>query len=514
MRYYEINEARRNPEQNPKLDPIAVLEKYNNSGYYMSYTAIDKLGINPRSSYNTPIGIYSYPIIDRVISGIVTSKNMSRVPYMGEAPYVWIFEPKNRDRGLIITEYNDIDYSDDVSKLFKYISAKNVRIAGAFDEVQNRAENESRKQSPAGNIWNFTRVLANLLSGSESLSYYVGTILSIGDSVTEINNTNVAKIVDVFPDEKEYTILYPNGDEYVVKFDEVEPVNNESVVLEYQSNSTRANPDAVKWTYLLYNVLGYDYVDDSSGSGLIHANEPVQAVFFNINVINVVAKINNPNSDTDINISNIFSNNKKQEEIEKLDPSIMEALFKKLLKNRVSNISNQIPIKFMGHVVVNSSKLQAQLLLSDANFEDYFKTINRDTIAIMDNYMIKKIHNIPSGEMESRHMFPVFNYFNRFHAGANWPAGERAILNKAYNDTNAALIIEYCYRVRRKPWPEAEFIILKQPIHIFTYAEKILRKRWPEGERVLAKIDQQRGSWMLEQYANEFNISVDDIGKI
>jgi len=515
MRYHEINEARRNPEQNPKLDPVAVVEKYNNSGYYMSYTAIDKLGINPRSNYNTPIGIYSYPIIDRVISGIITSNKMSSVPYMGEAPYVWIFKPKNPDRGLIIDDYNDSDYSDDVSKLFRYIRTKNVRIAGAFDDIQNRAENESRKQSPAGNIWNFTRVLANLLSGSESLSSYTGTVLNIGDNVTELNNTNVAKIIDVYSDSKEYTILYPNGDEYVVKFDEVEPFNNtnESVVLEYQSASQRANPNAVKWTYLLYSVLGYDYVDDSSGSGLIHANEPVQAVFFNISVIDVVAKLDNPNSDVDINISNIFANNKKPEEVEKLNPSIIETMFKKLLKNKVSNISSQIPIKFMGHVVVNSSKLQAQLLLSDANFEDYFKTINRDTIAIMDDYIIKKIHNIPSGQMESRHMFPVLNYFNRFHKSI-WPEGERAILNKAYNDNNAALIIEYCYRVRKKTWPEAEFIILKQPIHIFTYAEKILRKRWPEGERVLAKIDQQRGSWMLEQYANEFNISVDDIGKI
>jgi hypothetical protein len=514
MRYHEISEARKNPDQNPKLDPVAAVEKYNNSGYYMSYTAIDELGINPRSGYHTPIGIYSYPIIDRIISGIITSKDMSRVPYMGETPYVWIFEPKNRDRGLIISEYTDSDYSDDVSKLFRYISAKKVRIASAFDEVQNRAENESRKQSPAGNIWNFTRVLANLLTGSESLSSYVDTVLNIGDNVTELNKTTVVKIIDVFSDSKEYEIEYPDGDTFIVKFDEVEPVNNESVVLEYQSGSKRAYRDAVFWTYLLYSVLGYDYVDDSSGTGLIHANEPAQAVFFNSSVIKVVSKIDNPNSDTDVNISNIFSHSKTPEEVERIEPSVIETMFRKLLKNKVYNISSQIPIKFMGHVVVNSSKLQAQLLLNDANFEDYFKTINRDTIPIMDNYMIKKIHNIPTSEMENRNFILILNYFNRFHAGANWPAGERAILNKSYNDNNAILIIEYCYRVRKKPWPEAEFIILKQPSSIPYYSEKVLRNRWPEGERVLSRIDKDRGSWILDSYANEFNISVDDIGKI
>ena len=261
-------------------------------------------------------------------------------------------------------------------------------------------------------------------------------------------------------------------------------------------------------------MLRYDYVDDSGGTGLIHANEPTQAVFFNRNVIEVVAKLDNPNSDTDeLSISNIFSNNKTPAEVEKLNPSIVESLFKKLLKNKVLYISSQIPIKFMGHVVVNSSKLQAQLLLNDGNFADYFKDINRDTISIMDEYVIKKISQIPSGEMENRHIFPIFNYFNRFRKG-KWPEGERAILNKAYNDTNAVLIIEYCYRVRKSPWPEAEFIILKRPSSIPTYSEKILRKRWPEGERVLSKIDPQRGSWILDSYANEFNISVEDIGKI
>jgi len=269
------------------------------------------------------------------------------------------------------------------------------------------------------------------------------------------------------------------------------------------------------WTYLLHNVLGYDYVDDSDGTGLIHANEPVQAVFFNINVINVSKKLDNPNRDTDdLSVNSVFGNSKNPEDIERIDQKIIEKLFKYLLKQKIPSMSSEIPYKFMGHLVVNSSKLQAQLLLSDSNFSDYFKKINPDTIPIMDQYIIKKINEIPSGNMEyGFHLRPLFNYFNKFHKG-EWANGERARLNKAYNDNNAAFIIEYCYRVRRKPWPEAEFIILKNPIGIPTYAEKILHKRWPAGEKALTKIDQQRGSWLLDSYASEFNITVADIGKI
>lgn len=518
MRYHHLVEARRNPDQNPKENSIKTLMQYNNSGYYMSYTSIDKIGLNPRSGYNTPIGIYSYPIVDKITDTIVVSDNLSRVPYMGEVPYIWIFKPKNPDKGLIISEYEPDDFYDDVRKMFLYVSKKDKKIAAAMDSIEEVAILEARMDTPASHIWNFSRILALLLSGNESLEKYTTVTLKNGDLVTEINKTKVGKIIDVYSDQNEYVILYPDGDEVTVKFDEVEqfiPPSNESVVLEYQKNTQRANSSAVIWTYLLYNVLGYDYVDDSEGTGLIHKNEPAQAVFFNSSVIEVVRKLDNPNKDTDeLSINSVFYYTKKTDEVERIDPKITEKLFKHLLKQKVVNISGQIPSKFMGHIVVNSSKLQAQLLLNDGRFVDYFKNINRDTIDIMDSYMIKKIQDIPSSSMEEqRHLFPIFNYFNRFHNG-NWPEGERAILNKAYNDKNAVLIIEYCYRVRKKAWPEAEFIILKQPSSIPSYAKQILRQRWPEGEQVLSHIDKQRGSWVLEQYAAEFNISVEDIGKI
>jgi hypothetical protein len=78
MKYNELKivEKRRNPALNPRETEetiIAKLEKIsaNSDNFYISYTAIDKIGVNPRSSYNTPVGIYSYPLTDDILTGII-----------------------------------------------------------------------------------------------------------------------------------------------------------------------------------------------------------------------------------------------------------------------------------------------------------------------------------------------------------------------------------------------------------------------------------------------------------
>jgi hypothetical protein len=70
MRYKELTEARRNPEQNPKISVNQAIKQRLQSGergtpdnpkLFVSFTQLDKLGINPKSKYDTPLGIYAYP---------------------------------------------------------------------------------------------------------------------------------------------------------------------------------------------------------------------------------------------------------------------------------------------------------------------------------------------------------------------------------------------------------------------------------------------------------------------
>ena len=68
-----LEEKRRNPELNPKIDIIRALERrQDDPDIYISFVedvgvpdgAVSgfKIGINPKSRYNTPTGIYTYPL--------------------------------------------------------------------------------------------------------------------------------------------------------------------------------------------------------------------------------------------------------------------------------------------------------------------------------------------------------------------------------------------------------------------------------------------------------------------
>lgn len=668
MRYREINEARRGGDSNPKMgesDIVKKLQGYEGLGeyYYMSYTVIDKLGINPRSGYNTPIGIYSYPLVDRILNDI-DYRGLKGVPYMGDAPYIWVFKPRNIDRGLVIDDYGQSDYDSDREKLFKYVSGRDDRITDqVFDKTEEYALKNTMFKFPAGNLWNLTRILSLILVGEQSLFRFTDKLAKIGDLVKVSGLIGIVN--DIFDDSSEYEIEYGNYSVEHVGFDDVDilpeidskysdllkelkriyikndgnmgfrygggsdwrinevfvkygfislidsasdrvfigiedflknnfkfrkfiidpekdaklgdlkfkigdlvragnskatprfevmdidfekggvwiqssenvspffrtferfyKANPELVpdvsesLLEYKKDSGKANNASVMWTYLLYRVLGYEYVDDSGGEGVIHGNEPVQAVFFNRSVIDVVERFVNPVATKEqygeYTIVNVFGHNKSVEEIEKIDQDFLKKLFMKYYKKGLTGFSSNIPVKFRGHIVLNSSKLKAKLILRDYGMLDYFKSVDEQTIQIMDKTIIGKIFDLERGQMEENKIYPIWKYFIRVHNRV-WPEGDRAILNKAYKDNNPALILDHISYVMKKPWPEAEFIILKNPYAIHTYATEVLKSRWPEGERVLRKIktvNPETGKFFLQMYADDFNISVSDIGNI
>ena len=65
MKSYKLflSEKRSNPDKNPKLSAYDYLEQYKDDpDVYISFTDISKIGINPRSDFNTPNGIYTYPL--------------------------------------------------------------------------------------------------------------------------------------------------------------------------------------------------------------------------------------------------------------------------------------------------------------------------------------------------------------------------------------------------------------------------------------------------------------------
>lgn len=609
MRYGELFEKRRGGKLNPKVDIYGELKKYVDSGeHYISFVVMDKLGINPRSGYATPIGIYSYPVVSEVMKPILATKDLKRAPFMGDAPYVFLFKPKRIDRGLYLDEYRESYYTSDVEKLREFMASRDARFTdSAFDTVEAFAKRDAKIANASGWIWNLTRLLGRLLSGEDKLKTYTLGKVSYGDRViitggeyfdqikdTLINGMGklgkVGEVVDIYEDGY-YGVRVKIGDdrydEFDISIDDIELVpvidskysdllknlssnigmgvnasnpkavarkwkisdvdvrygiiklvgqdngNELSIsidrflranpdykqyvtesLLEYQKASKSANRSAVMWTHLLYRVLGYEFVDDSYGSGLIHANEPYQAVFFNRGVIDIIDRFDNPVSgDYGLNFSSIFNNTNTTEYVERIEPKVMDNILRSELKNVSINgsISSRIPSKFMGHVVVGSSKLQAALILNDFGMVDYIKKIHSDAIAIMDRVMLERIRNIQREDYGlAKRLDPILRYFRIFHSDG-WELGDKTFIDHAISIGDGDMLLAYMRSINRARNSKIEAFVLDNPKYIGRYA-KLIGSRWLAGERELLKLPPS--GWVVKEYLDIFNIEYSDLGII
>lgn len=153
-------EKRSNPDKNVKQHPLEQLYKYANNadGLYASYTAIDKIGINPQSSkkYNTPIGVYTYHL-PYMLKRMDRTKRMSDVPYMGDQPYVWIIKPTTPV--LVLQQYTASDLEADKAKLIKALG-KNAEVIKDIEDTIESYTKLATRQIPPVIMWNITRGLA------------------------------------------------------------------------------------------------------------------------------------------------------------------------------------------------------------------------------------------------------------------------------------------------------------------------------------------------------------------
>ena len=178
MKLLELFEARKNPEQNPKVsvnrqiydalksargDTIAGIENL-----FVSFTAVDKLGINPQSEYRTPLGIYAYPA-RYVMKEAGSSLSMdASLPFAGEHPYANIFNAVgNIVNVATMSSGESVDYCRKVANLWAKVSGKDWKTS--VDEVEDIISDAGTYAKfaayPGGRFWYVTRVAAQTLFG-------------------------------------------------------------------------------------------------------------------------------------------------------------------------------------------------------------------------------------------------------------------------------------------------------------------------------------------------------------
>lgn len=229
----------------PRKTPTKILEDYlyndpNPETLFITFTMIPKVGINPKSEYDTPNGIYCYPLSviepNDDVSWTEETPVGQRVPFAGNNPFIYLLRVKPETN--YVKDIGDLTEAD----VLRY---NKTLFQWFIDSYRNHPSNEGDQFSTkAKELWD------SLLNRSRD--YVQQKSQTSGGALLWALTRNVAS---------SYGRLYG------------------------------AHPPSV-WNKIWRNVLGVKAIVDLGG-GIIHYNEPTQAVFFEKTSFDVVEKIDN-----------------------------------------------------------------------------------------------------------------------------------------------------------------------------------------------------------------------------
>lgn len=141
------------------------------SDLFITYTLLDKVGINPKSTYNTPNGIYCYTLE-------YYASVKGEVPFESTDPkYVTVFKADS-SKMLKISHVNETEYDAIISKLTNIANEYKAKLESAggntwyFDMglILHDAKDNALVKSLGGVIWNAIRILSINISKFEKLT--------------------------------------------------------------------------------------------------------------------------------------------------------------------------------------------------------------------------------------------------------------------------------------------------------------------------------------------------------
>lgn len=208
-------------------DIIQALEPYRDDpSIFVTFSDIEKVGINPQSPWDTPIGIYAYPLRE-MWRNILDDK----IPFAGDRKFAHVLRATGP--GIVdVDDYTRDDLRRDYPKLveiYNEIHAQHGWTNQLETDMAQWLRDAEPKRVEAAKLWNVTRHLAGTMS---------------------MGRTGHLK------------------------------------------GSGAAKSSTVEWNVILRR-LGYRGFTDREGTGLIHRNEPVQAVFLEKGAVQQVATLRN-----------------------------------------------------------------------------------------------------------------------------------------------------------------------------------------------------------------------------
>jgi hypothetical protein len=247
-----IFESRKNPTMNPRLSAYEQLKRYKDDpNIFISFTEINKIGINPLSTYDTPLGIYFYPLKETWEKYEVDlHQSFVRYPFANTAPYIQVI--KWNGTGRIIDDlfyYHDEDLQDDINRL-KSLQSLPFCKELSNDDIKDLVDLEVK----ASKQYSSQRLPA-------SQFFYICL------QMARIGKPNKKFSKKIEPSR--------NDEPYYQKFEYVSP-----------------SQTARNWNTLL-RMLGYACIIDRTNHGIIHENEKIQGFFTSKEYLTHIKTIDN-----------------------------------------------------------------------------------------------------------------------------------------------------------------------------------------------------------------------------
>ena len=213
------------------------------SEYFLHYAFVEKVGLYPKSFFQTPLGIYAYPLTDYVFRRF----KLGRLPYGAGSPLLALLRVV--PDATVLHSDPDLAESDLVRLTQKAVHLDWGRSDGFAAQLAAAARRNAQVATNLGQLWNVTRLLSSLWQ--EIARYLHLPVESVVGYPQRLGRTAGA-------DWAAYTL-----------------------------------PPAPKAWSALWLRLGIDGVNDNGGLRIIHENESVQTVFFHKGAVEVVDMFRN-----------------------------------------------------------------------------------------------------------------------------------------------------------------------------------------------------------------------------
>jgi len=262
-----LTERRSNPELNPRVGLLAAIrdhewkaastrdflpgsKKILNS--FISFTMLDKLGINPTTEFDTPLGIYSYPTpyIEQLLSSGASPSEV--VPFAGEQKYANLFSVTGNIIDVATIDGQQVEelYSKLPAALQKLASGQvgETLAANVPKHIEAAAGKASVNKLPGGRLWYVTRAVSLEAGklGFKATTFWNKLFRTLG----------IAGVLDTGAG-----IIHRNEPTQLVVFSSAAIVDNKRVYNKYTANHQlrrRSIPKQLEQFYTEYNAASSD----------------------------------------------------------------------------------------------------------------------------------------------------------------------------------------------------------------------------------------------------------------